>query len=65
MVLLLWIVFSLLMIALFMIAVFDLLKSTFKDSTTKPIWLIVILFVPVVGPFLYLFLGRKEKVKIA
>ncbi len=44
-------------------AIIDLLKSHFPDSVNKVIWAIVIVFIPVLGPLLYLFLGRNQKVK--
>ena len=63
--LLFWTIFSLLIILLPIIALFSLLKSIFKDSTTKLIWVLVILLVPVAGPILYFFIGRRQRVKIA
>ena len=59
-----WTVFSLL-ILLPIAALFSLLKSSFKDSTTKLIWVLVILLVPVAGPILYFVIGRRQRVKIA
>ena len=62
--LLFWTIFSLLIILLPIIALFSLLKLIFKDSTTKLIWVLVILLVPVAGPILYFFIGRRQRVKI-
>ena len=62
--LLFWTIFLSLIILLPVIALFSLLKSIFKDSTTKLIWALVILFVPVAGPILYFFIGRRQRVKI-
>lgn len=59
--LIMWEVFCVLIIALLIIALFDLLKSSFKDNTIKLIWLIVILFVPIIGLILYFAIGRKQK----
>lgn len=44
-------------------ALIDLLRSNFTDSITKLIWLIMIIFVPVLGAVLYLLIGRKQKMK--
>ncbi|WP_162428516.1 PLDc N-terminal domain-containing protein [Pontibacter pudoricolor] len=44
-------------------ALIELLRSNFTDSITKLIWLVVIVFIPVLGAILYLFIGRKQKVK--
>ena len=59
-----WTIFLSLIILLPIIALFSLLKSIFKDSTTKLIWVLVILLVPVAGPILYLLIGRRQRVKI-
>jgi len=42
-------------------ALFDLLKSNFKDSTNKLIWLLVVFFLYAFGALLYLFIGRQQK----
>ncbi|POY39302.1 hypothetical protein C3K47_02050 [Solitalea longa] len=42
------------------IALFNLLRKTFKDSTTKLIWVLVILFVPLIGSIFYFIIGRKQ-----
>ena len=63
--LLFWTIFSSLIILLPIIALFSLLKSIFKDSKTKLIWVLVILFVPLAGPILYFLIGRKQRIKIA
>ena len=63
--LLFWTIFSSLIILLPIIALFSLLKSIFKDSKTKLIWVLVILFVPLAGPILYFLIGRRQRIKIA
>ncbi|MCO4292065.1 PLD nuclease N-terminal domain-containing protein [Solitalea sp. MAHUQ-68] len=60
-----WTVFSLLSIIITIIALLNLLKTAFRDSTTKLIWLLVILFVPMVGPLFYFTIGRKQGQKAA
>ncbi|MCC8426143.1 PLDc N-terminal domain-containing protein [Mucilaginibacter sp. UR6-11] len=40
----------------------DIIRSDFKDSTAKLIWVLVVLFAPFIGSVLYLFIGRKSKV---
>lgn len=49
--------------ALFLIAAIDILRSRFVSDIEKLIWIFVVIFVPVVGPILYLLIGRKQKVK--
>ncbi|KAB7732184.1 hypothetical protein F5984_08240 [Rudanella paleaurantiibacter] len=38
------------------------LQATFQDSTTKLIWVLVILFLPFFGPLLYLIIGRNQRI---
>jgi hypothetical protein len=40
----------------------DIIRADFKDSTTKLIWVLVVLFAPFLGSILYLIIGRKTKV---
>ncbi|MHC2990078.1 hypothetical protein OB13_00150 [Pontibacter sp. HJ8] len=42
-------------------ALIDLLTSEFENSINKLIWVLVIVFLPVLGALLYLFIGRKQK----
>lgn len=49
--------------ALWLWALIDLLSSDFRDSTTKLIWVVIIIFLPVLGALLYLLIGRGQKVK--
>lgn len=49
-------------VPLFLIALVDILRSDFKGND-KLIWLIVVIFVPVLGPICYLFIGRKQKIR--
>lgn len=45
-------------------ALIDLLSSEFGNSTNKLIWVVVILFLPVLGALLYLLIGRKQKINL-
>ncbi|MDD2471440.1 MAG: PLD nuclease N-terminal domain-containing protein [Dehalococcoidales bacterium] len=51
----------LIQLALMVIALIDLLKREYVTGNNKVLWLIVILVINLVGPILYLLLGRKEK----
>ena len=42
-------------------ALIDILKSDFKDSTNKLIWLLVVFFLYAFGALLYFFIGRQQK----
>lgn len=37
-------------------------QSTFKDPTNKIAWVIITIFVPLLGAILYLVFGRSQKV---
>ena len=43
-------------------ALIDVLRNDFKDSVTKVIWLIAIIFVPFLGALLYLLIGRRQRI---
>jgi len=58
-------VFVLLPVVLLLWALIDILRSNFKDSVTKLIWIVVVVFVPVVGAILYLVLRKGQKVNNA
>jgi hypothetical protein len=49
-------------LALMVIALVNVLRSDFKDSTSKLIWVVGILFMPLIGSILYLWIGRKQRV---
>lgn len=59
--LLIFLLINLLLFILLIWAIVDLVRSEFKDSTNKIIWALVIIFVPLIGPVLYLVIGRKQK----
>jgi len=43
-----------------LLALIDILKSEFKDSNNKIIWLVLTFLLPVLGPILYFLIGRKQ-----
>lgn len=45
---------------LLLIALIDILKNEFKNNN-KLIWLLVVLFLPYIGPILYYFIGLNQK----
>jgi hypothetical protein len=50
--------FSLLILVLDIVAVMDILRSN-KDSERKILWVIAVIFLPVLGPILYYIIGKK------
>lgn len=61
--LLLLLLFLAMPLGLWLWALIDLLRSSFADSITKLIWVVVIIFLPVLGAILYLLIGRRQKIK--
>lgn len=49
---------SLIIIVIDVVAIIDILKSS-KDFEKKVLWMVVVILLPVLGPLLYYFVGRK------
>lgn len=49
-------------IPLFLIALIDVLKHEFPGND-KLIWILVIIFFPLLGPILYLVIGKKSRLR--
>ena len=47
--------------ALIAFCLIDIMRSSFKESTGKLIWVLVVLLAPFLGSLLYLFIGRGTK----
>ncbi len=56
----LWIVISLFALILPIICLVSILKNDFKNND-KLIWIIVVIFLPILGSITYLFIGRKKR----
>ena len=50
---------SLVILIIDIIVIVDILKSN-KDTEKKVLWIIAVVFLPVLGPLLYYFLGKKR-----
>ncbi len=59
--LLIWTLLPLTSLALFVLALIGLLRKTSWPDTTTKIWALVIIFVPSIGPILYLIIERRQK----
>lgn len=57
----LWQLSALLYLGFWVYAVIDMIRSDFKDSQTKLIWALLIVFVPIIGTFIYLSMNRRTK----
>ncbi|MBN3521266.1 PLDc_N domain-containing protein [Algoriphagus lutimaris] len=54
-------IFGLLYTILWIYCLVDIIRSEYKDANMKLIWLIIILFAQVIGPIVYLILGKSTK----
>ena len=45
------------------IALVDVIRSNFKGSNDKLIWVLVILFLNIFGALLYFLIGTRQKIK--
>lgn len=46
---------------LWIIALVNILKSNFQESD-KIIWVLVVIFLPILGAILYFFIGKTQKI---
>ncbi len=55
-----WMSIILILIAFNIYCAIDIMKSPFKEKDYIT-WISVVFFVPILGPILYMFVGRKRK----
>jgi len=55
------ILFFLLPAILWIIALIDILKSDFQGNN-KIIWVLVVIFLPIIGAILYFIIGKNQKI---
>lgn len=53
----------LLFVISFLVALIDILVSEFENTTTKLIWVLIVLFAPILGSLLYFTIGMRHKVR--
>jgi hypothetical protein len=53
--------FSLIYFLLWVYCVIDVIRSNFKDQNMKLIWIVILLFAHLIGPLVYLVLGKNSK----
>ena len=47
-------------LALLVFALIDLMKRTHMSQNTRIVWILVIIFINLIGPIIYFIFGRKE-----
>ena len=58
-----WQLIGLLTIVLYIVAVFDIIRSQFQNNTHQLLWLVIVLIAPFLGAFAYFFLGGRYKLR--
>ncbi|MFS4483321.1 PLD nuclease N-terminal domain-containing protein [Hyunsoonleella sp. 2307UL5-6] len=61
--LLIWQALMLVSIGLWIYSLIDILKHKFEQND-KIVWVLVVLFLPILGSMLYLFMGKNKKLKL-
>lgn len=46
-----------------LIALIDIIRSNFKDKNDKLIWVLILLFLGIIGAILYFIVGKKQKLE--
>ena len=44
-------------------ALIDILRNEFEQPMNKLIWVLVVLFIPIVGAILYFAIGQRQKIQ--
>lgn len=44
-----------------LIALINIIRSNFKEKNDKLIWVLIVLFLGIIGAILYFILGKKQK----
>jgi hypothetical protein len=57
-----WGLWGLCTLILWIWALVDIVRSNFRDSNTKLIWILVVILLPLLGSILYLIIGRNQRV---
>jgi len=52
---------GLLCLALWIFALVDIVRSRFRQDTTRIVWILIVIFLPVIGTILYYLIGREQR----
>ena len=61
--LMIWQIILFVTLFFWLFCVIDVLRNSFNGND-KIVWILVLLFVPILGPFLYFFIGRKKRIQL-
>lgn len=54
--------FILIIVLLPLVVLFDILRSEFRDNN-KIVWVLVVIFFPIIGSVLYFIIGKDQKIR--
>ncbi|MFA9390622.1 MAG: PLDc N-terminal domain-containing protein [Prolixibacteraceae bacterium] len=55
--------FGFVIVILQLVAIIDILKSQFRNDNDKLIWILVVLFLNIVGAIVYFAIGGNQKIR--
>jgi hypothetical protein len=61
--LLIWTIVIITVIGFWLFALIDILRHQFRGNYEKLIWVLVVLFLPILGSILYFIIGRSHRIK--
>jgi pilus assembly protein TadC len=56
-----WQLFLIIILFFWIFCIVDVLRNSFNGNN-KLVWILVLLFLPLLGPFFYFFIGRKKRI---
>jgi hypothetical protein len=56
-----WVILGLSLFVLWLIVIVDIVTSEFKTSSNKTVWMLLVIFLPLLGMLLYMILGSSQK----
>lgn len=57
-----WIAISIFLLLIWISAIVNIAKSDFTDHTTKLMWGLVVILLPLIGTILYFSVGRNQRI---
>jgi cardiolipin synthase len=63
--LLIWSLFALASLICFIIVLISILRTDFRNTHTKFAWLVVIIFLPILGPILFFVYGKQSGIRVS
>ena len=58
-----WVITAMFLVTFWYVALRSIIKNEFEGGYGKLIWVIVVIFVPLIGSVMYFAIGRSRKIK--